>query len=331
VIGNLLLVKGARDTYREVIRTHSSHSADHTQRRLVDYLGALSTQVRNLSRVSEVLDAVQSSNQRKLPPEDLVQKMEEVEDEWRKNDPIYSRVQRELLGNPASVFLREFISVVPTFREILVTDSQGRLVAATKKTSDYFQGDEQWWQSAYQEGHGKRFISDIHFDESANINGISIAEPIKEPPSDEAIGIVKVIVGVDEITAFVDSVKLGGGTHAELIRADGKGIVGPLRVLHYQFPEGFQLTALSHLAVEATEVRTLPEEKRPVLLGLPRFRFRDHVDELDWYVVINTPSDEVSVPLHRINTWLLYAVLVSAIIVAGLAFIFSRFASKRAV
>ena len=102
-------------------------------------------------------------------------------------------------------------------------------------------------------------------------------------------------------------------------------------MLHYQFPEGFQLTALSHLAVEATEVRTLPEEKRPVLLGLPRFRFRDHVDELDWYVVINTPSDEVSVPLHRINTWLLYAVLVSAIIVAGLAFIFSRFASKRAV
>ena len=90
------------------------------------------------------------------------------------------------------------------------------------------------------------------------------------------------------------------------------------------------MAALSHLAVEATEVRTLPEEERPVLLGLPQFRFTDHLPELDWYVVINTPSDEVAGPLHRLNTWLLYAAVVSAIIVAGLAFIFSRLASNRA-
>ena len=36
----------------------------------------------------------------------------------------------------------------------LLTDAKGAVIAATNKTSDYFQADERWWEEAYNNGKG---------------------------------------------------------------------------------------------------------------------------------------------------------------------------------
>ena len=106
----------------------------------------------NIGRVPDILDEVRSANQQKLEPGEFNQRMEDIEGEWVATDPIYSKFQRQLLENSASRFLREFNNVVTAFREIMVTDQRGRLVAASNKTGDYLQADEAWWQRCYLTG-----------------------------------------------------------------------------------------------------------------------------------------------------------------------------------
>src|SRR6188472_2084693 len=50
-----------------------------------------------------------------------------------------------LLTNAASSFLRDVTIQNPIYREVLLTDRFGRLTAASGRTSDYFQADEDWW------------------------------------------------------------------------------------------------------------------------------------------------------------------------------------------
>ncbi len=328
VVGHLLLVSGARASYRDVISSHFSRSADHTQIRLVDYLERISNQVANIGRVPEILDEVRRTNEEQFDLAEFNLKVEEIEEEWERTDPIYSKFQRQLLENPASQFLREFNNVFTAFREIMVTDQRGRVVAASNKSGDYYQADEAWWQRAYLEGQGKRFVSGIQFDESANVYGMEIAQPIRESGGGEVIGIVKVIVDSHEISSLVDSIKLGGDTRALLISADGSGILGPLRVIGYRFPEGFRISTLEQLSVEATQILALPQEEREVFLGLPQFRINDLIPDLDWYVVINGAYDEVFAPFQNLNKWFIYIVVSSLLVVVILAILFSRMLSK---
>ena len=79
----------------------------------------------------------------------------------------------EILGNPLSRNWQTIQARQPRFSEVMITDAFGRLVAATNKTSDYYQADEQWWQDCYAEGRGRVFLSDIAWDDSAlNTDGI---------------------------------------------------------------------------------------------------------------------------------------------------------------
>ncbi len=328
VVGHLLLVSSARTSYRNVISSHFSRSADHTQIRLVDYLERISNQVANIGRVPEVLDEVRSANQQPLDLAEFNLRVEEIESEWAGTDPIYSKFQRGLLENSASQFLREFNNVFTAFREIMVTDQRGRVVAASNKSGDYFQADETWWQRTHLEGQGKRYVSGIQFDENANVYGMEIAEPIRESGGGEVIGIVKVIVDSHEISSLMDSTQLGGDTRALLIAADGSDILGPLRVVGYRFPEGFQISSLEHLSVEATQILALPQEEREVFVGLPQFRIKDLIPDLDWYVVINGSYDEVFAPFQNLNTWFIYIVIGSLVLVVILAIAFSRILSK---
>ena len=59
------------------------------------------------------------------------------------------------LETDAALRLRSFIVAGRDIAEIFVTDKYGGLVASSRKTSDYYQADEVWWQEAFNEGKGK--------------------------------------------------------------------------------------------------------------------------------------------------------------------------------
>ena len=328
VVGHLLLASAARQNYWEMIGTHLSQRADGVQTNLINYVERVSLQVANLTTLPLIQTVVRRSNQQRFTQQELLRNIQEIEEQWQAMDPEKSRFLQNILENSASQFLRDYNRVAATLREILVTDVYGRLVATTNKSSDYFQADEQWWRNTYLEGSGSRFISDFKFDESANVYGIEVAEPIKDPSTQAVLGIMKVIVDRHEIFGLMESVQVGQNGAAVLMRSDGTVIFSPENTLRYEFTEVFEMASADLLSIEALEIQTLPEKARQVLLGLPQFRFKDKLPEVDWNVVIQVPYDEVSAPFRNINTWFFYIVFILGAVVVILALIFSWLLSK---
>jgi serine phosphatase RsbU (regulator of sigma subunit) len=102
------------------------------------------------------------------------------------------------LQNDLARQLREFQKRNPKFAELLVTDRLGRLVAATNKTSDYWQADEPWWQEADRAKVGDAYVEGLAFDESSASHSIDLAIPLYGPdaPGGKPVGVLKGILNV---------------------------------------------------------------------------------------------------------------------------------------
>ena len=108
-----------------------------------------------------VLDVVGAANRSYQGMSDsaISAKMQKGDAIWNKDEgkPLVDRV----LSNRASRELRRMLQRDPKFLRITVIDGQGATVAATHKTFDYFQGDEEAWHSIYAEGRGLISIFDL--------------------------------------------------------------------------------------------------------------------------------------------------------------------------
>ena len=71
--------------------------------------------------------------------------------------PLDSPEVQSVLHNELAAKLRAFQRANPLFVEILVADSEGRLLAATGKTTDYDQSDESWWRQTMHLRAQKQF------------------------------------------------------------------------------------------------------------------------------------------------------------------------------
>lgn len=102
------------------------------------------------------------------------------------------------LQNDLARALREFQKRNPNFAEILVTDHRGRLVAATNKTSDYWQADERWWQEGSTAKPGTAYVEGLTFDESSGTHSIELSVPLygSPEPGNKPVGVLKGILNV---------------------------------------------------------------------------------------------------------------------------------------
>lgn len=323
LIGHLLLVNRAENRFKDVIGTYFQQKADRLQTELIGHVETVTVQLANLTSVPSIQDVVRQSNSQEPDEQRFAQTIQGIEEDWTTLDRTKSRLLAGILENPASSFLRDHNRVVAAFREILVTDRYGRLVAASNKVSDYFQADENWWRVAYLEGRGQRFISDIQFDESARVYSLELAEPIIDPGTGEVVGIVKGIVDSDELFALLESLRFGQQTVAILIRSDGSIVTDPQSPDKYQFAEEIAVgMSLNHKSVVA------PGDDPAVFIGLPRSSIKDQIPELDWSVIIQAPYDEVFLPFQNLRSWFVYIVLASIILIMALSLFFSWVLSK---
>jgi len=106
----------------------------------------------------------------------------------------------------------------PDFTEILLTDRFGQLVAASGRTSDFYQADEDWWQGAYNDGTGSVYVPPVRYDRSSNIWSLNLCVPILL--KSKVIGICKAVVDVSTWIETVHPVDQMG-TMEMLVRPDG--------------------------------------------------------------------------------------------------------------
>jgi hypothetical protein len=233
-----------------------------------------------------------------------------------------------LLQTPVSRFLADIVAHDRIYRELLLTDRFGRLIAASGPTTDYFQGDEDWWRTA-SEGTGQVMMTDVRWDESARLHAVEIAVPVPEPESDVLAGVLKVVTDSREMLAAVGGVQFGASGQAMLLRDNGT-IVFSRRTsdpsTRFYASDEIQERAPALLAggpEAGAFFKTTSPEGDVQLVGLAASQLGRSYSHLAWIVAVTQSEGESLAPVQAIGWYLMGVLALTVFAVLLLAVWFS--------
>lgn len=146
------------------------------------------------------------------------------DNQWRTADTENNNrdpLVRAVLEHGISRELIEFKERFPAHVEVFITDIHGANIAATNRTSDYYQADEEWWQEAYNAGNGAVFISQPVYDESSDTLAVQMAIPIFDPETGGILGILRTTLDLKVFTPAFESGRLGETGRTEIYLPGG--------------------------------------------------------------------------------------------------------------
>jgi serine phosphatase RsbU (regulator of sigma subunit) len=152
-------------------------------------------------------------------PDEVASETIMLDEVWPSLTPSDGRLSA-VLANPGAESLQRFGSLHPEVAEVLVTDVQGRLIAATNKSSDYNQADEEWWRKGAALGKRGRWTDVLRFDASSRVFSLDVVVPLHD---DGALaGVVKMSM---DVSSLFKKLGRGGAVTSErweVVLADGR-------------------------------------------------------------------------------------------------------------
>ena len=200
-------------------------------------------------------------------------------------------------------------------------------MALTVPPDDFVQSDEEWWQSAWQQGVS---AGDITYDESSRLWSMDLSVRIDEPVGEKPVGVMKAVLSIEPIQRVADRIAqaipagrvLIADRSGALIAETGSGharerIMNPgIDPIHQSEPSlraafaaeraGFSvdrhwLTGFAHIGERAARIPA-----------------GDRLEGLDWLVVVQQPvaTTRAALPLlsaveNALRDW--HRILVFAI------------------
>lgn len=138
-----------------------------------------------------IISMVKAHNAKNIALSDI----QDLDSKWRATSGL-ADFMMPYFDNPAVAALTDLESDADYVLESFIMGNQGGVVAATNKTSDYWQGDEAKFTDSYASGKGQVHLGDIEFDDSAQAYLVQISVPVISEGS--AIGAITIGVNVDE-------------------------------------------------------------------------------------------------------------------------------------
>lgn len=219
---------------------------------------------------------------------------------------------------PASEYFREIASGDPAYREILLADREGRLVASSSLPSDYYQGDEAWWKEAYGDGFsGRHHVGDVTWDDSTQSYSLEVAVPVIPRDGGRLVGVLKVSADARELLAVPAGLRIGETGEAWLIRPDGSIVYS--RVAPDPKTRFFAADLVQE-RMAATATETTPQtgmhftarasDGREYLVGLSASQLGLSYRHLNWLVAVTRAEEELLRPVSS-QLWRLLGVFAS--------------------
>lgn len=241
--------------------------------------------------------------------------------EWRAadaSDNNFDPLVREYLNNQAALALKEFQKTFPDHVEIFITDVYGGQAGTTNRTSDYYQADEDWWQTAYNEGQGAVYISEPSFDASANALAVLIALPIRND-SGRVIGILRTTYRVSALTPILDE-KIGQTGETDLYIPAGDVIFYFTNDQYTEIePEEYnRIIAATEQGMTETDF----EGNASVVLSSQVKTLSDSsvIDRLGWVIVFHQNQEEAFAPIDAQIRGTLFVTVIILLFAAATAF-----------
>ena len=243
---------------------------------------------------------------------EIAARLRALDQQWLAAPDTDRLIQNTLENTPASEMLI-FQRLFPNFVEVILTDRYGGLIAATNRTTDYYQADEDWWQAAYNHGQGATYLGQPVFDESSATLAVEIAVPLYAVNSRQVVGVAKAIYRLKHVS---DSLRISGSPQRDLqvyllfenghILANGDYITD------------FDPETLSHLRATApesyTEISLFGEDGLASQARVSVITGEPFVDALGWQVVVFQDRKTALRPIAEQQRFLL---VLSVVTMAG--------------
>lgn len=305
--------------------------ASSSASRISNYVHDRVIQVGALAQMPTVLDAVTAANRADAGMSDAAfqEKVNRIEKIW--NTQGADEMVKQMLGSEAARMVKSQVAADHRLLRITLTDARGAAIAATHKTLDYYQADEDFWQSIYSQGRGAVHLTDILYDEVTKSNYIGIGVPVMEPGTNRFIGALDVLMELSRIFPDAATRQAGSSMQMMLVKQDGTVITGPGTTL------SMKVKASEWLALNATIAPPLPAGGS-LTLTLPGggeklaayadTGLRGDYPNLAWTVLVTQDSREALAATRGI-VWLSSIFMFAAL--AALALLAVYFSLGRAV
>jgi hypothetical protein len=253
-------------------------------------------------------------------PQEIQRRISSIDKIWL--TPQANPTVEQILSNPASKYVRQFITVHPRFKRITITDRFGAVATANVKTVDYDQADEAWWRNGFKEGiTGSVLIEDVTVDPIAKINALHIVVPVQEEGQDLVIGVIGAILDISDLFPLVSGVKIGSTGETLLVKEDGTIISGA------EMPSALQEKLLYFDDIKAAmEASTRPDfitatspggQKK--IVAYADTGLSANYPALKWIAMVAQDTNEANAAIDTMIQNLLWAALVVLIVITALA------------
>ncbi|MFQ5454756.1 MAG: ATP-binding protein [Nitrospirota bacterium] len=268
---------------------------------------------------------------------DIIGDIRAIEERWSDIDEG-DRILSEILNNNASLYMRNYerqhdnINIIDrgVHYNIIATDIMGKVTAALNKPSHYYYGDKVWWKSAYNNGNGRVYLSDIEYDDDLKAYTFGIAAPIMD--GNKVIGVLYMIHNVDIFFRWVTSIKVGETDHTMLASSDGVLLFCPIfpirsHSLHPELREeifkdkpGWGVT-VNDVHYKGEAINGYAPVGITVSFGLNNFGGKR------WYIFTSQNPEETYSPINRLLKW----IVISGFMVLGIVSVLGSIVAKRII
>ena len=279
----------------------------------------------------DIVDAVLSANRvyQGLSDEAIRARIERIDSAW--NAPAMEEVVKGVLGSRSTRLLQRHRELDRRFLRMTVTDERGATIAATHKTLDYYQADEDYWQAIYAQGRGSVSVTDILYDEVTKANYIGIGVPVLEPGSNRFLGTVDALIDVSTLFPLLNR-QAGPGQRSMLVKDDGTIISAP-QISLAQKVKSDEFAAIQEFlgTAEGRQIGYLeaPLRSGRMLIGFADTGLKQDYQALSWVVLVAQPSQEAFAPIRGIARLIAFMALFGLGMVALLGAYFAMHRWRR--
>ncbi len=208
---------------------------------------------------------------------------------------------------------------------IVVTDNQGALVLSSLPQVKFYHGDSEWWESAFRQGQGQIYVSDLTFEPSFGTHVLNVAVPIFDQQRRQTLGAVSIMLRRDSLFRSISEVTAGVTGHAMLMAADGMPLICPVLSLEQHTVHPAMVTAINNTQAGWVQVNRDTHGARDSLVGYAHLRIPETLASESfrggqWMTIVRQNPEETYAPLqHLLVKVAIYGAVVFGILwLAGL-------------
>ncbi len=309
----LYAVTRAQTSLRSAVGQNFSTIATMSAREASSYVHDRVVQVGMLARMPVVVDAVRAANRGYVGMSEAAfqQKVERTERIWNtlEADPIV----RQILSSPAARALQEQLRLDGRFLRITLTDDHGATIAASHKTMDYYQADEDFWQAIYEGGRGAISLTDILYDEVTKSKYIGIGMPIVDETTGQFLGALDVLMDLTSIFPQSLAAQSPNAMRIQLVKDDGTVITAPGVTLgmNMRSPEfdAIREFLTDPVAVQRGYALARAGDSSDLLIGYADTGLRGDYRNLGWMVLVAQETRAAFAPVTGVLRLLWFMVI----------------------